>query len=201
MKSARKLAYAGICTAISLVSLILGGFVPYVSFMCWVASAIFVAIPMIIFDKHGALYSVLSALACSILAFVVTGVGNILYVLPFITFSAPFTLFKVFAETQVPLDKTAPIPVFDGVMPVVRTKNRLPKVLMWLVFFFFAELTIGLEVLIMYFTVPQTLATLAENKLLYIGIAIVNLIVPIYNVLTTGFLRLAKATAKKVIKF
>ena len=211
MNKARLIATSGVCGAIASVCLLVTSVFPYVALILAVMASVAVVVPRLMDGRH-LVYSLLVYLV-TVAVGALSGVfiGNIVYVAPVITFCIPLAIVKVYAETfrvTAKLDHTETLedPFEQGedkkfVSVQVKGKQRLPRVVKWILYYVLLEVGICLTLLATYFLTPAVFDTLYSTTwLFWLMIGAAQLVVPLYDLLLLGCLIGATKALRRVIK-
>ncbi|MCH5157192.1 MAG: hypothetical protein J1G02_04880 [Clostridiales bacterium] len=211
MNKAKLIAVSGICSAVTVVCLLLASVFPYGVLIYAVIASVAVAMPMLI-DGRNLTYSLL-VYAASIVVGALSGtlIGNILYVAPIVLFCLPFAIVKVYGETlklTAKVDRTETLydPFEQGddtqvVSVQLNGRKRLPTFVKWTIYYILLELGIFLTLIATNYLTPAVLDRLkSSNWLFWVIIAVAQLVVPLYDILLRGCLIGAVKVMKRVIK-
>ena len=210
MNKAKLIAVSGICSAVTVVCLLLASVFPYAVLVYAVIASVAVVMPLLI-DGRNLTYSLLVyAASLAVGALSGTLIGNIIYVAPIVLFCLPFAIVKVYGETvkvtakvehtetlEDPFggeDKTVLAVQFDG-------QKRLSGAVKWIIYYILLELGIGLTLLATHYLTPEVFErAYSTDWLFWLIIATAQLIVPLYDLLLRGCLIATVKTMKRVIK-
>ena len=210
MNKTRLIATSGICGAIAAVSLLVASVFPYAVLIFAVLASVAVVVPLLI-DGRNLVYSLL-VYAVTVVAGALSGVffQNIVYVAPVITFCIPLAIVKVYGETvkvTAKLDSTETLddPFEEGEKKIVVAhldgKERLPRIVKWILYYVLLEVGIGLTLLATYLLTPSMFNALYSTTwLFWLMIGAAQLAVPLYDLLLHGCLIGATKLIRKVIK-
>lgn len=210
MGKTKLIAISGICAAVSVVCMLLCSVAFWATLILSVIASIAVVIPLLI-DPKGLIYSLLIYAVASVLGgFSTLALGNVVYVAPMVAFSMPFAIVKVCGETvkvsaQVEQKETFEDPFGNGedthVLQVqLNGKKRLPTVVKWVLYYVLLEVAIGLTLLSAYLLAKPLFNQIVGNKLFYLLLAAMQLVVIPYDLLIRGCLIGTTKILHKVIK-
>ena len=211
MNKAKLIAVSGICSAVTVICLLLASIFPYGVLIYAVIASIAVAMPMLI-DGRNLTYSLL-IYAASIVVGALSGtlIGNITYVAPIVIFCLPFAIVKVYGETmkvtaRVDHTETLEDPFGQGddrkvVAVQLNGQKRIPTLLKWIIYYILLELGVGLTIIATNYLTPDVLDKVKSTQwLFWLIIASAQLIVPLYDILLRGCLIATVKTMKRVIR-
>ncbi|MCH5151869.1 MAG: hypothetical protein J1F65_04335 [Clostridiales bacterium] len=211
MNKARLIATSGICGAIASVSLLVTSVFPYAVLIFAVMASVAVVVPLLI-DGRNLVYSLL-VYAVTVVVGALSGVffQNVVYVAPVITFCIPMAIVKVYGETvkiTAKLDRAETLddPFEEGadskiLVSQLDGKQRLPKVVKWVLYYALLEVGVGLTLLVTYFITPPVFEALySTGWLFWFMIGVAQLVVPLYDLLLHVCLIAAAKALRKVIK-
>ena len=211
MNKAKLIAVSGICSAVTVVCLLLASVFPYGVLVCAVLASVAVVMPLLI-DGRNLKYSLL-VYAVSIVVGALSGtfIGNILYVAPIVIFCLPFAIVKVYGETlkvtaKVDHTETLEDPFGQGedkkvVAVQLSGEKRLSTFVKWLIYYILLELGIFLTLLATNYLTPDVLDAVKSSAwLFWVIVAVAQLVVPLYDILLRGCLIATVKTMKRVIK-
>ena len=211
MNKAKLIAVSGVCSAVTVVCLLLASVFPYAVLVYAVLASVAVVMPLLI-DGRNLKYSLL-VYAVSIVVGALSGtfIGNILYVAPVVLFCLPFAIVKVYGETlkvtaKVDHTETLEDPFGQGedkkvVAVQLSGEKRLSTFIKWLIYYILLEVGICLTLLATNYLTPDVLDAVKSSKwLFWVIVATAQLIVPLYDILLRGCLIATVKTMKRVIK-
>lgn len=210
MNKAKTIAISAMCSALAFGCMMLATLpgVRYVSLILGVIASIAVVIPIML-DARNLVYSLLTYLVASAFGLWL-GLANVAYVAPIVAFNIPFAIVKVWGEsfkvTAKKYGETVLEDPFDEandkrVMEVrVEGKRRLPAWVKWLLYYVLLEAAIGLTVLAAYLFTRPTFDAVVSNKLFWVLVAAMQLIVYPYDVLMRGCLIGTQKVLHKAVK-
>ena len=210
MGKTKLIAVSGVCAAVSVVCMMLCSVAFWAALILAVVASIAVVIPLLI-DPKGLVYSILVYTVSSVLGgFSAMGLGNIVYVVPMVAFSMPFAIVKVFGETvkisaQLEQEHTLEDPFGNGeetrvLQMQLKGKKRLNPIVKWVLYYVLLEFALGLTLLSAYLFAKPLFNQIVANKLFYLLLAALQLIVIPYDLLMRGCLIGATKIIHKVIK-
>ena len=210
MGKTKLIAISGICSAVAVVCMLLCSVALWATLILCVIASIAVVVPLLI-DSKGLTYSLLIFAVASVLGgFSAVALGNVVYVVPMVTFAMPFAIVKVCGETvkvsaQVEQQETFEDPFGNGedthVLALqLQGKKRLPTVVKWVLYYVLLEIAIGLTILSAYLFVQPLFNQIVSNKFFYLLLATAQLIVIPYDLLMRGCLIGTTKILHKVIK-
>ena len=210
MNKSKLIAVSGICSAVTVVCLLLASIFPYAVLVYAVIASVAVVMPLLI---DGSLTYSLLVYAVSIVVGALSGtlIGNVLYVAPVVIFCLPFAIVKVYGESlkvtaKVEHTETLEDPFGQGddrqvVAVQFNGQKRLSAIVKWLIYYILLELGISLTLLATYYLTPTVFERLYSTEwIFWLLIATAQLIVPFYDILLRGCLIGAVKTIKKIIK-
>ncbi len=204
---AKTVAISGVCGAVATLCLLLLG-IPGASWFALVlavVASVAISIPMMVSGK--AAFSILTYIASAIIGISV-GVANILYVAPVVTFCMPMALVKVAGETlklsTKVQQKTIDDPFGNGddkklIAVEVDAKPRMKPVVKWILYYVVLQVGIALTLLATYLFTPTTFQVIIQHNLLWVVIAILQLLPVPYDLLLRGAFALTAKTLRKYL--
>ena len=211
MSKAKLIAVSGICSAVTVVCLLLASVFPYGVLIYAVIASVAVAMPLLI-DGRNLKYSLL-VYAASIVVGALSGtlIGNIMYVAPVVLFCLPFAIVKVYGETlkvtaTVDHTETLPDPFGQGddrkvVAVQLNGEKRLSIVVKWVIYYILLELGVFLTLIVTNYLTPAVLDAVKSSKwLFWVIVAVAQLIVPLYDILLRGCLIGAVKAMRRILK-
>ena len=211
MNKAKLIAVSGICSAVTVVCLLLASVFPYGVLVYAVLASVAVVMPLLI-DGRNLKYSLL-VYAVSIVVGALSGtlIGNILYVAPVVLFCLPFAIVKVYGETlkvtaKVDHTETIEDPFGQGedkkvVAVQLSGEKRLSTFVKWLIYYILLEVGLFLTLLATNYLTPDILDAVKSSAwLFWVIVAVAQLVVPLYDILLRGCFIATVKTMKRVIK-
>lgn len=211
MNKAKLIAVSGVCSAVTVVCLLLASVFPYGVLVYAVLASVAVVMPMLI-DGRNLKYSLL-VYAASVVVGALSGtlIGNILCVAPIVLFCLPFAIVKVYGETmkvtaKVDHTETLSDPFDQGedtkvVALQVSGEKRLSTFVKWLIYYILLELGVFLTLIVTNYLTPSVLDAVKSSQwLFWVIIAAAQLVVPLYDILLRGCFIAAVKAMKRVIK-
>ena len=204
---AKIVALCGVCSAISLLCLLLASFpaLKWGVMVFAVVASIAVCLPMIASAKL-AKFSILVYVASAIFG-VVVGATNIIFVAPILFFFVPFCMVKVFGESVVLSKRNQQIvetpDPFDIGEPIktitldVVAKRRWPTWLRWVLYYVLLWLGIGISLGGCYLFTQPLLFAILENRWFWLVIVLLHVAVVPYNFFMDGVLLATKKLLKR----
>lgn len=210
MSKARLIALSGICSAAAVLCMLLASFTLWATLFLAVIASLAVVIPLLV-EPKGLTYSLLIYTVAAVLGgFAAFSLGNIVYVAPIIAFCMPFTIVKVYGESVKVSAKMQPKETLDdpfiqgkfaSVVEVkLDKKKRLHPVVKWVLYYVLLEVAIGLTLLAAYLFVPSLFEQMIANKYFYLLLAVAQLVVIPYDLLTRGCLIGTTKILRKIVK-
>ena len=205
---AKIVAVSGVCGGVSAVCLLLLGLpgVSWAGLILAVVASVAVAIPTMLSGK--AVFSLIIYIVSSIIG-VLTGIANILYVAPVVTFCLPMALVKVSAETPKVTanlqQTTVDDPFGNGddkqvVAVELTAKPRMRKFVKWLLYYVVLEIGIALTLLTTYLFAKPTFELVVNHKLFVVLMVAFQLLPFAYNLLLTGSFNMVAKILKRHVK-
>ena len=210
MGKTKLIAISGICSAVSVVCMMLCSVAFWAALILAVIASIAVVVPLLI-DSKGLIYSLLVYAVSSVLGgFAAVGLGNIVYIVPIVAFAMPFTIVKVYGDTvkvsaQLNQKQTYEDPFGNGedthvVEVQLQGKKRLSPIVKWVLYYVLLEFAIGLTLLAAYLFTKPLFNQIVNNSLFYLLLAALQLIVIPFDLLMRGCLIGTTKVLHKVIK-
>lgn len=210
MSKALTIAISAMCSAVAFGAIMLAT-VPgarYAALLLGVLASIAVVIPIMV-DARNLVYTLLTYLVASALG-VWLGLANIVFVAPIVVFCIPFAIVKVWGESvKFKAVKSAEKVIEDPFdaqddQKVVEVqldgKRRLPVVVKWVLYYVLLEAAIGLTALMAYLFTRPVFDTVVRNKLFWVVVALIQVIVYPYDVLMRGCLIGTRKILQKALK-
>lgn len=210
MSKTRLIAISGICAAVAVVCMLLSSFAIWATLLLSVVASLAVVIPLLV-EPKALMYSLLVYMVASVLgAFSATTLGNVVFVVPCVTFAMPFAIVKVYGESvkvsaKLEEKETLEDPFGQGedtrvVAVKLKGKKRLPTVVKWVLYYALLEIGIGLTLFTAYVLAKPTFDQIVQNKYFYLLLGAMQLVVVPYDLLMRGCLIGTTKILHKVIK-
>ena len=210
MSKTRLIAISGICAAVAVVCMLLSIFAIWATLLLSVVASLAVVIPLLV-EPKALMYSLLVYMVASVLgAFSATTLGNVVFVVPCVTFAMPFAIVKVYGESvkvsaKLEEKETLEDPFGQGedtrvVAVKLKGKKRLPTVVKWVLYYALLEIGIGLTLFTAYVLAKPTFDQIVQNKYFYLLLGAMQLVVVPYDLLMRGCLIGTTKILHKVIK-